>query len=121
MSDEVLRIAFISDEDEPPDLGVSFAIDLGGSEIASLMLNRTPTYERLLPENEHGVTVSYDVEDNPPMLTACRIDYERAEIVTTRKTYRLDLHRVDADDLKAAFAVLRKMNFDNCALLELPE
>jgi hypothetical protein len=52
-------VSFISIEDEPPDLILSFAIwqpDL--EDIRSLILMRTPEYEFVLDETERGVKVS---------------------------------------------------------------
>ena len=52
-------VSFISIEDEPPDLILSFAIwqpEL--DDIRSLILLRTPEYEFILDEAERGVKVS---------------------------------------------------------------
>ena len=115
-----MDVAFISCDDEPPDLIVSFAIDTGDGEIESLSLMRTPKYEPLLPEEERRVTVSFEDDGSeliPPKLTACRIDDGRAEIISSHQTFDLDLRRVESEDLQEAFAVLRKMNFDDCFTL----
>jgi len=57
-------VSFISIEDNPPDLILSFAIwqpEL--EEIRSLILMRTPEYEFMLDEVERGVNVSVDKEE----------------------------------------------------------
>ncbi len=64
-------VSFISIEDSPPDLILSFAIwqpELG--DIASLILMRTPKYESFLDEIERGVSVSYEawLDDENDML-----------------------------------------------------
>jgi hypothetical protein len=52
-------VSFISIEDEPPDLILSFAIWQPELEdIRSLILLRTPEYEFILDETERGVKVS---------------------------------------------------------------
>jgi len=52
-------VSFISIEDEPPDLILSFAIWQPELEdIRSLILLRTPEYEFILDEAERGVKVS---------------------------------------------------------------
>ena len=64
-------VSFISIEDEPPDLILSFAIwqpDL--EDIRSLILMRTPEYEFVLDETERGVKVSDEawLDDEDDML-----------------------------------------------------
>ena len=52
-------VSFISIEDDPPDLILSFAIwEPELEDIRSLILMRTPKYEMFLDEAEHGVRVS---------------------------------------------------------------
>ena len=52
-------VSFISVEDEPPDLILSFAIwQPEFDDIRSLILIRTPGFEMLLDESERGVKVS---------------------------------------------------------------
>ncbi len=52
-------VSFISIEDDPPDLILSFAIWQPELEdIRSLILLRTPEYESILDETERGVKVS---------------------------------------------------------------
>ena len=64
-------VSFISIEDEPPDLILSFAIwqpEL--DDIRSLILMRTPEYEIILDEAERGVKVSDEAlaDDKDDML-----------------------------------------------------
>lgn len=117
-----MDVAFIYCDEEALDFIVSFAVDVGDGEIESLILSRIPKFELLLPEEERGVSVSFEDDGSelmPPRITACRIDNERAEIVSSRQTYRLDLRRIESADLLEAFAVLRKMNFDACSTLDI--
>ena len=118
-----MDVAFIDFEDDPPDLSVSFAIGLGDWEIESLILSRTPTFEWMLPAEERGVAVCFDEDGSElvlPRLTKFSFANARAEVVSSRRTFDLDLRRVDPDELEQAFAVLRKMNFDNRFALILP-
>lgn len=52
-------VSFVSNEDIPPDLIVSFAIwQPEWDDIRSIILLRTPRYEPLRDESERGVNVS---------------------------------------------------------------
>lgn len=52
-------VSFVSIEDIPPDLIVSFAIwEPEWDDIRSIILLRTPRYEPLRDESERGVNVS---------------------------------------------------------------
>ena len=52
-------VSFISIEDDPPDLILSFAIwQTGFEDIRSLILMRTPKYEVLIDESKRGVKVN---------------------------------------------------------------
>ena len=118
-----MDVAFIDFEDDPPDLCVSFAIDLGDGAIESVILSRTPTFEWVLPAEERGVVVCFDEDGSEldlPRLTTFSVANARAEVVSSRRTFDLDLRRVDPEELEQAFAVLRKMNFDNRFALILP-
>ena len=48
MENRLVNVAFIHFDDEPPDLIVAFAIDVGDGAIENLMLLRTPKFEALL-------------------------------------------------------------------------
>ncbi len=107
-------VSFITVE-RGDDLIVAFAIQLGHpGDIASLILLRTPMYEGFLPEEERGVSVSYELfpERDDERLLEAHVSDDRAEIVSTERTYTLDLSRVERSELRATRAVLKRMNFD---------
>ena len=108
-------VAFIHAE-SGKDLIISFALvatDAPG-EIESLTLLRTPMYETFLDENERGVTVSLECQDDHDLLLEVFFDKEAATIKlrTESREYDLDLRKVDPVELERMCSVFRKMNFD---------
>ena len=78
-------VSFISIEDDPPDLILSFAIwqpEL--DDIRSLILLRTPEYESILDETERGVKVSDEawLEDEDDMLKEIEFSNDFVRIIT---------------------------------------
>jgi hypothetical protein len=113
-------IFFVTVE-EGTDLIVSFVVDLGApGSVASIILLRTPIYERLMPEDERGVHVSHEQhpEREHDLLDRVRLTPDRVEIETVRYRYVLDVSRVDSAELRDAHRVLRRMNFDGSFALE---
>jgi hypothetical protein len=111
------HVSFISIEDEPPDLILSFAIwepDLEG--IRSLILMRTPEYEFVLDEAERGVKVSDEalLDDEDDMLENIEFGDYFVRIITNYNRFELDLSKVDKKEIDQAKALLKRMNFDNC-------
>lgn len=109
-------VAFVHTE-AGDDLIVSFAVCAADdpSEIESLTLLRTPKYEQFLEEWERGVKVSFELDnDQDDLLKEACFDEHSAvvRLTTHNRTYELDVHKVDPDELKAMRRVLRKMNFD---------
>jgi hypothetical protein len=113
-------VSFITTQDDGGDLVVSFAIapPSDPEEIESLTLQRAPKFEALEDEDERGVTVSFggfpEGDDMEDRLRAIRYSAgeEVVEIETTRRRYRLDLRRVDPEEIADMRKLLRKMNFD---------
>ncbi len=113
--------AFISTE-TGTDLIVSFAVcePDDPTQVESLTIMRTPKYEGILYEWERGATVSFEREedeedgDERALLREFRYDPERKVVTfrSDRRTYEVDVRKVDAKDLKEMRRVLRKMNFD---------
>jgi hypothetical protein len=104
-------VSFITIEDGD-DLIVAYAIDLGDpGEVASLILLRTPKFEFLLGE-EGGVSVSHELYTKVDDERARRVSVEgpRVDIESTVRTYRLDLSRVDPEEVADAKKVLRRMH-----------
>ena len=109
-------VSFISIEDDPPDLILSFAIwqpEL--DDIRSLILLRTPEYEIILDEAERGVKVSDEAlaDDEDDMLKEIVFSDYFVKIITNHRQFDLDLRKVDEEDIEQAKSFLKKMNFDN--------
>lgn len=108
-------VEFITFDDEDPDLVLSFA--LAPQVASSITLQRTPRCESLLPDDERGVVIDADVyrTGGREFLVSVSIDMQNslAVIVSTERIYKLSLARIPADDLAAAIALLRRMNFDS--------
>ena len=109
-------VSFISIEDDPPDLILSFAIWQPDSEdIRSLILMRTPEYEVLLDESERGVKVSDEawLNDEDDMLRKIEFGNDFVKIISSHHKFDLDLRKVDNEEIDQVKTILQKMNFDN--------
>ena len=109
-------VSFISIEDAPPDLILSFAVwqpEL--DDIRSLILLRTPEYEFILDETERGVKVSVEAlsDDEDDMLIEIEFGDDLVRVITDHHQFDLDLRKVDKEDIEQAKAFLKRMNFDN--------
>jgi hypothetical protein len=107
----VKQVSFLSIEDGD-DLIVSFA--LGDPGQTSLTLLRTPKFEPLLPEDERGVSVDVELSaaQKRELLVAVQWGKDMLVLETTAGRHSLNLRAIDAEDIAAAKAVLRKMNVD---------
>ncbi|MCP4624381.1 MAG: hypothetical protein GY850_12730 [bacterium] len=109
-------VSFISIEDDPPDLILSFAIWQPELEdIRSLILLRTPKYEFILDETERGVKVSDEAfsDDEDDMLKEIEFGDDLVRIITDNHQLDMDLRKIDKEDIEQAKAFLKRMNFDN--------
>jgi hypothetical protein len=109
-------VSFISIEDEPPDLILSFAVwqaDL--DDIRSLILMRTPEYEFLLDETERGVKFSDEawLNDEEDVLRKIEFGDAFVIIITNHHQFELDLSKVDKEEIEQAKILLERMNFDD--------
>ena len=109
-------VSFISIEDDPPDLILSFAIwqpELEG--IRSLILMRTPKYEFAFDEAERGVKVSDEAcsDDIDDLLKEIEFHNNFVRIISDHHQFDLDLRKIDKKNIKKAKKILEKMNFDN--------
>jgi hypothetical protein len=109
-------ISFISIEDDPPDLILSFAVwqpEL--DDIRSLILMRTPKYEPFLDEAERGVSVSDEawLNDEDDMLKEIEFGNDFVKIIANHHQFELDLRKVDKKEIEQAKTILKRMNFDN--------
>jgi hypothetical protein len=117
-------VAFITSE-LGDDLVVSFAVQQPDDpfEIESLMLLRTPKYESLDDPDERGVSVSFERfpdDDDRDLLKEVRFSERDAivELKTASRRYRLDVRKVDPDELADMRKVFRRMNFDGSFRME---
>lgn len=109
-------VSFISIEDDPPDLILSFAIWNPELEnVRSIILLRTPQYEFILDEGERGINVSDEawVNDEDEMLKEIKFEGDTVSIATENHEFELSIRRVDAGEIRGAKRILKKMNFDN--------
>jgi hypothetical protein len=114
------RVGFLTIEGGT-DLVVAFAVDGDEpGEVLSLILQRTPKYEGLLPPEERGVRVSHEryPEHDEDFLRRIRLAGALVEVETTSTHYRLDVARVEPAELRRARRVLERMNFDRAFTLE---
>ena len=115
-------VSFISIEDDPPDLVLSFAIWQPELEaIRSLIFMRTPRYESILDETERGVKVSDEawLDDIDDLLKVFEFHNDFVRIITHHHQFELDLSKVDKKDIRKAKKFLKKMNFDNRFEIEI--
>ena len=105
-------VAFISIEDEEPDLVVSFALEPQGSR--SITLLGTPPYEKLLPDEEYGVAVMSGNQQTAERETLESISITPDEVVieSTVRTYRVQATKLSASDRTEIVSMLTRMNFD---------
>jgi len=110
------QVSFISIEDNPPDLILSFAIWQPELEdVRSLILMRTPPYEFIFDKSERGVKVSDEdwVDDEDELLKRIEFDSDTVSIVTNNHMWKLNIRKVDRSDIEEAQNFLKRMNFDN--------
>jgi hypothetical protein len=81
---------------------------------------RTPKFEHLLDPAERGVRVSHErcPDSDDEYLRRFMLRDGVAEIVSTRRTYFLDVTRVDSAELKTARGILKRRNADHGFELE---
>ena len=88
------------------------------TEIESLTLLRTPKYEAFLHPHERGVAVSFerfpDDDDERDLLQEVRLFRARRDRrdTTAARSYRLDVRKVDPEEITEMREVFRRMNFD---------
>ncbi|MGB5444530.1 MAG: hypothetical protein WBM99_03400 [Psychromonas sp.] len=108
------KVSFINIEDEGVDLILSFAVyDTEPLALESLILMRTPRYERLFDDDQRGVAVSFKNHEQSCRLKSVLLGTDFVEITDEKNKYIMDLERVDKEDIHALEEILKKMNFDN--------
>jgi len=114
-------VSFMTNEDGD-DLIVSFAVDHDvPGEVLSVILLRTPKFEHLRDPPERGVHVSHEAypDSDDEILRRFVLRDGIVEIESTRRTYRLDVSRVESAELKSARKILKRMNVDRAFQLDL--
>ena len=114
-------VSFMTNE-SGDDLTVSFAVDQDTpGEILSVILMRTPKSEHLLDLAERRVRVSHEryPDSDDEYLRRFALRDGIAEIESTRRTYFLDVSRVDSAEIKTARRILKRMNADHGFDLDL--
>ncbi len=104
------------------DLVVGYAIATAEpGEVVSLILQRTPRFEMLLPPEERGVLVSHEAHpDRERELATCiTVNDPYVDIETTGRVYQIDLTNVEVDEVADARRVLRRMHRHGGFRLEL--
>jgi hypothetical protein len=109
------RVRFISIEDEHPDLILSFALDDEETGVKSLILLRSTPYEKLLAEEERGVHVAMEGEEEPEfdLLESISIEGDLLEVKTQNTEYKVDISSIEKQDILQMQEMLNRMNFDS--------
>lgn len=112
-------VSFITVEDGT-DLIVSFAVmdPEDGSFLDSLIIIRTPKYERFLDPDERCPMVSFPLEDAgverwPLSVASYSADDGVITIRCEGATFALDISRIEHDEFDAMAKILRKMCKDS--------
>jgi len=105
-------VSFISTETSD-DLIVAYAI--GAEDVytmRSLILQRTPSLELLLPPEDRGVVVSHESfpDAERELLRSVVVRGSRVDFRSSLRRYELDLTDVDPEELAEARAVLLQMH-----------
>lgn len=113
----LLRVEFLSIEDDS-GLIVSFA--LAPAAYDSLTLIRSPQLDWALPEDERGTSVSTldPTEQRRNLLLSVTWKGDTVIVKTELHEHKLDVSRVDADEVAEAKVVLRKMVADGLGTFE---
>ena len=109
------KVQFVNIEDEEPDLVLSFALDDEELGVKSLILQRTPVYESLLPDYERGVQVSMegDEEYENNLLKEIQIENGVVRLSALRRNYVVDTSRIGKEELEEMINFINKLNFDS--------
>ena len=100
---------FITVEQTKTDLILSFAIAPNAER--SLVLQRSPRYELLLPAEERGISISMvpDDDDDRNLLMSVVWEETRVEFRSELRSYVVDVSKVDKREISAGQRLLRKM------------
>jgi hypothetical protein len=116
MSNEGSRVVQFIHTEINDDLIISFALCIADdpTDVESLTLLRTPKYEVLLEEQDRGVKVSFELEDEGFLK---EFAFDRAagtvHLRTSKSTFKVDVRRVTTVDITEMLKILMLMNFDS--------
>ena len=105
-------VSFITSE-FGDDLIVAYAIGVDDSDdVRSLILQRTPRFEILLPPEERGVVISHEAfpDSEREMVQRIIVRGSYVDIHSTVRQYEIDLSNVDPEEIAEAQAVLVSMH-----------
>jgi hypothetical protein len=104
-------------EEDEKDIVISFALDDDNGDIRSLILHRTLFYEHIMPEEERGTMVSlereYLEEEHLNTLEYIEFDKPVLRIKARLRSYEVDAHRLEPEELEELKKTLAHQNYDN--------
>jgi hypothetical protein len=101
---------FITVDEDKTDLTLSFAIVPSAER--SLVLQRSPRHEVLLPVEERGISISMWPDDGGPdrnLLVSVLWTQTQVEFRSQLRTYVIDVSKIDEREIWWAKKALRKM------------
>jgi len=108
---------FISLEETDKDIIISFAIYNDETSISSLILHRTLFFEEMLPVEERGVHVTYESDryeqEDFNMLKSIKISSKNILIESTFRQYKVDISKIENEEINEMIEILNKQNYDN--------
>ena len=117
-------VKFINLEEDEKDIIVSFAIQDSEIDVRSLILHRTLLLEEMLNEDEKGVIVSFEGEnlenENTNTLSNIEINNKEINIITKYSNYKLDITKIDNEDIENIVSLVTKQNYDNRFIVKMP-
>ncbi len=110
---------FLSCEQEDDWIVAFFvAADEDYNDGYSIILMRDKKFEYIIPEHEKGVTLSDEslpeaTVDERIYLESVKLKGTVIEIISDTYHHRIDLRKVDPDEITEAIEIFKAMNFDN--------
>lgn len=113
-----LRASLITTE-SGRDLIVGFGLE--PDCVDSLIIMRTPEFEQLLDEHERGASISHSARRSEERSLLVAVDWngDTVRLRATDRTFSVDVHRVDEEDVSEAKRIFELMNFDGRFSLSL--
>ena len=122
-----MRLVSFAHLEDGDDIIVSFFI-LGDVEVPgdgyTIMAQRCPKFDRLLPEWERRPRLSNEMEDDgtgdDEFLERVEYDRERKHLTMrgARSCYEMSLRKLDDDEIEDVLTGFTKLNFDKAFVME---